>query len=121
MTTARRLRAYGGGNSLKSFATRNTTMTKRQKKPSLKRLPKARLAAAIVPAGRPNTKSSIILHLLNREKGATLAELATATAWQAHSLRGYMSGTLKKKLGLDVASEIVNGTRHYSLSVRSAK
>ena len=96
-------------------------MTKHQKKPDLKRSAKEKSAAENVSSGRANTKSSIILHLLNREKGATLAELATATAWQAHSLRGYMSGTLKKKLGLDVTSKIVNGTRHYSLRGGSAK
>lgn len=96
-------------------------MTKPQKKPGLKRSQKQKLAATTVPSGRPDTKSSIILQLLNRQQGATVAELAAATAWQEHSVRGFMSGTLKKKHGLDVSSETVNGTKHYSLRGGSAK
>lgn len=96
-------------------------MTKHQKKPVPKSSSKVKLAAATVPSGRHNTKSSIILQLLNREKGATVAELAAATAWQEHSVRGFMSGTLKKKRGLDVTSEIVNSARHYSVRGGSAK
>jgi hypothetical protein len=96
-------------------------MTKHQKQLGFKRSPKVKVSAAIIPSDRLNTKSSIILQLLNRKQGATVAELATAAVWQEHSVRGFMSGTLKKKLGLEVASEIVNGTRHYSVRSGSAK
>jgi Protein of unknown function (DUF3489) len=121
MVTARRLRACGGGSSIKVSATRNTTVKKHQKKPAPKSSSKVKLTAATVPSGRPNTKSSIILQLLNRKQGATVAELATATSWQEHSVRGFMSGTLKKKLGLEVMSEIINGNRHYGVRGGSAK
>lgn len=50
------------------------------------------------------TKTDKILKLLQRNTGATLAELAKATAWQKHSLQGFMSGTLKKKRGLKITS-----------------
>lgn len=51
------------------------------------------------------TKQAILIDLLSRAKGATLAELVAATGWQRHSVRGAISGTLKKKLGLAVTSE----------------
>jgi hypothetical protein len=48
------------------------------------------------------TKKDSVLALLQREEGATLAELMTSTGWQAHSVRGFISGTLRKKLRLTV-------------------
>lgn len=62
---------------------------------------------------RKDTKSSLILKLLGRASGATVKELAAATNWQEHSVRGYLSGALKKKMGLLVTSEVTDGTRHY--------
>jgi Protein of unknown function (DUF3489) len=50
------------------------------------------------------TKSQILIALLKRPKGASIPELAKATDWQAHSVRGFVSGTLKKKQGLAIAS-----------------
>ena len=51
------------------------------------------------------TKQAILIDHLSRAKGATLAELVEATGWQPHSVRGAISGTLRKKLGLAVTSE----------------
>ena len=56
------------------------------------------------PAAVKVTKKEAVLTLLQREEGATLAELMYATGWQAHSVRGFISGTLRKKLGLGVTS-----------------
>ena len=68
-------------------------------------------------AGRPGTKAAAITTLLNRESGATLAELTAATGWQPHSVRGFLSGTLKKKLGYAVASErSEDGVRRYRIA-----
>ncbi len=50
-----------------------------------------------------------MIDLLKRKKGATIEEIVEATGWQAHSVRGAISGTLKKKLGLAVTSERVDG------------
>jgi hypothetical protein len=58
----------------------------------------------------------MILQLLGRASGATVKELAAATGWQDHSVRGFLSGTLKKKLKLIVTSVIVDGARHYKIS-----
>jgi hypothetical protein len=51
------------------------------------------------------TKKDLVLALLRRDQGASLDELMTATGWQAHSVRGFLSGTVKKKLGLTVTRE----------------
>lgn len=63
------------------------------------------LDAAEPPSVRPGTKQALLIDLLRRRDGATIDEIVAATGWQAHSVRGAISGTLKKKLGLPVASE----------------
>ena len=61
-------------------------------------------AAQSVPTTREGSKQSAVLDLLRRPNGATLEEIMTATTWQAHTVRGFISGTLGKKLGLTVES-----------------
>lgn len=53
------------------------------------------------------TKQQIVIDLLRRPEGATIEEIANATEWQSHTVRGAMSGALKKKLGLAITSEKV--------------
>lgn len=54
---------------------------------------------------------------MRQTKGATLAEIMEATSWQPHSVRGFVSGTLGKKMGLAVKSEKrEDGTRVYSIA-----
>ena len=60
-------------------------------------------------ATRPGTKQSLLVDLLSRRQGATVAEAVKATGWQPHSVRGAISGGLKKKLRLRVTSEKVDG------------
>ena len=68
------------------------------------------------PAARQGSKTAQILELLKRPGGATLQELMAATEWQPHSVRGFISGTLGKKLGLSVESaKSEEGKRTYSL------
>ena len=50
-------------------------------------------------------KSSRIAKLLTRPGGATIAEMMTMTGWQAHSVRGFLSGALKKRKGLPVSDQ----------------
>ena len=54
--------------------------------------------------GRDGSKKAIILTLLRRKEGATIAEIAKATDWQNHSIRGFISGTITKKMRLAVES-----------------
>ena len=53
---------------------------------------------------RKGSKKAIILELLRRKEGATLAEIGKATNWQNHSIRGFISGTLSKKMRFTVES-----------------
>ena len=58
---------------------------------------------------KPVTKQARLIDLLRRKQGATVAEIGEATGWQAHSVRGAISGLVRKKLGLTVVSEVVEG------------
>ena len=60
-------------------------------------------------------RTAQILELLNKPGGATLKDIMNATGWQAHSVRGFLSGVVGKKLGLGLTSERHDGTRVYSL------
>ena len=65
---------------------------------------------------RPGSKTAKVIALLRKSKGATLAELMKATGWQAHSVRGFLAGTLTKKLGLKIESDKpTEGARLYSV------
>jgi hypothetical protein len=78
-----------------------------------KRAPKAPKKAG---GGRDGSKAAKVLELLKRPDGTTLAELMKATGWQAHSVRGFLSGTIGKKLGLTVTSaKSEDGERSYSV------
>ena len=65
---------------------------------------------------RKGSKTAKILELLKRPGGTTLKGLMAATKWQAHSVRGFLSGTVGKRLGLRVKSnKEANGVRTYSI------
>jgi len=77
-----------------------------------KKAPKAANERAI----REGSKAAQVLDLLKRPEGAKLAELMKATGWQAHSVRGFLSGTISKKMGMAVAStKAEDGERTYSV------
>jgi hypothetical protein len=59
------------------------------------------------------TKQDAILHLLGRPNGTTIGAITQATGWQSHSVRGFLAGTVRKKLGLTLVSEKVDGQRVY--------
>ncbi|HXN42198.1 MAG TPA: DUF3489 domain-containing protein, partial [Myxococcaceae bacterium] len=68
-------------------------------------------------AGRPAaSKQARVIGLLQRPEGATIDEIASAMGWQRHTVRGLISGALKKKLGLDIVSEKTDRGRFYRIS-----
>jgi len=69
----------------------------------------AKTASPKLPSQRAGTKQAQIIAMLQRPEGASVAEIVAATAWQAHSARGVISGMLKKKLGLLVGSTKEDG------------
>jgi len=63
------------------------------------------------------TKAEAIVALLNRKGGASLSELQNATGWQPHSIRGFLSGTVRKRMGLTLeSSKSTDGERRYALN-----
>jgi hypothetical protein len=70
---------------------------------------------APAPKTRQGTKQEKLIAMLRRKQGATIAQIVEATGWQPHTVRGAFAGALKKKLGLIVTSEKVEGTRVYRL------
>jgi hypothetical protein len=58
---------------------------------------------------RAGTKLATVVVLLKRKGGATISDIAAATGWQTHSVRGAISGALKKKMGLSIVSASEDG------------
>ncbi|BBI98678.1 hypothetical protein FGKAn22_03710 [Ferrigenium kumadai] len=64
----------------------------------------------------PSSKQDRLIALMKQGKGSTITEMIEATGWQAHSIRGVISGVLKKRLSLNVISELASdGTRRYRI------
>ncbi len=61
------------------------------------------------PRTRDNSKQATVIQMLQRPEGATIQQIMDATGWQAHTVRGTFAGAFKKKLGLNLASEKVEG------------
>ncbi|MGB7759088.1 MAG: DUF3489 domain-containing protein, partial [Bryobacteraceae bacterium] len=85
--------------------------------PKGKRSRKAATSKDAAPTAREGSKKAIVLELIRRKDGATLAEIAKATHWQFHSIRGLISGSLTKKMGLKIESaKRQDGQRAYTLA-----
>jgi hypothetical protein len=63
----------------------------------------------------PATKQKRLIALLQQPNGATIGELIAATGWQKHSVRGAMTGVLKKRLGYEISSRIETRGRVYRI------
>lgn len=69
------------------------------------------------PVARDSSKKATVLALIRRPEGATLAEIMTATGWQPHSVRGFLSGAIGKRMGLTVESfKSPQGERAYRIA-----
>ena len=71
--------------------------------------PLATPASEPAPAGRSHSKQALVIEMLKRPEGVTIAQICEATGWQAHTVRGTFAGALKKKLGLNIVSEKIEG------------
>lgn len=79
----------------------------------IKAAPAAVPEAAPAPVPAKLNKTELMVQLLTRPQGASIVAMSEATGWLPHSVRGFMAGTLKKKLGMTVTSEKVDGLRIY--------
>jgi hypothetical protein len=101
-------------------ATSRTNKSKPNTKPAKSSATPAKQAKA--DASARSTKQDRILSLLNQRNGATIPELMRATDWQQHSVRGFLAGTVKKKLGLALTSSKSDGElRRYRLETRRGR
>ena len=65
---------------------------------------------------RADSKQALVIGLLQRPEGATIAQIMQATGWQQHTVRGTLAGTLKKRLGLTITStKEAGGQRVYRI------
>jgi hypothetical protein len=71
--------------------------------------PPAPAAAPRERKTREGTKQALVIEMLRRPEGATIAEIAAASDWLHHTIRGFMAGTIKKKLGLEIGSSKEDG------------
>ena len=94
----------------------------RTKRPSAKQAAAPTVKATKASPGRrnPNSKQNQIVTLLRQPKGATLDVLVKTTGWQKHSVRGFLAGTVRKKLKLPLISEKVDGIRTYRIGASRA-
>ena len=80
---------------------------------------KRAIAKDAPPTARDGSKKAIVLDMLKHPEGATLADIMSATDWQAHSVRGFISGSLGKKMGLTVESfKRPDGVRAYRIAAK---
>jgi hypothetical protein len=84
----------------------------------IKRSPKKPTTASAPKTGsnRKPGKIDQVIAMIRRPKGASISDLTKATAWQAHSVRGAISGTLRKKQGLNIVSEKSGDVRLYRIA-----
>jgi hypothetical protein len=95
---------------------RRATVAPAKGKAVKKAAPKKKAPRSARNDAREGSKTATILDLLKRPGGATSKELLKATGWQPHSLRGFLSGTVGKKMGLTVTStKGEDGERSYSV------
>jgi uncharacterized protein DUF3489 len=108
-------------------ATTTTTATKATKAPKAAAATKATKAttakatktakAAPAVTARAGSKTEKVLAMITQTKGATGAEIMKATGWQAHTVRGFISAVIGKKMGLTVTSAANDkGARTYSVA-----
>lgn len=78
-------------------------------------------ASLSAPRVRENSKQAQVVELLKRKQGATIEQISQATGWQAHTVRGFIAGALKKRLGLLVTSDKSEGqARVYRVQAETA-
>jgi Protein of unknown function (DUF3489) len=91
-------------------ASRSTVRKATKPSPRMRSAP-----ASSRPAARPDTKHARIIAMLKKPAGTTIAAIMAATDWQQHSVRGFLAGVVRKKLGLNLVSDQTDKGRVYRI------
>ena len=94
--------------------TRSRPVNASRRKPSKRPVPVGVVSGALAKT-RSGTKNAQIVAMLQDRKGRTIASIMAATGWQQHSVRGFLAGVVRKKLGLNLVSEPGEGGRVYRI------
>ncbi len=112
------LGAVGTPRNGRGVETMETTMANRIRQPKKTETPATAKAKTVAGRGRrgPKTKKEIAIALLDRPRGASLAEMQRAVGWREHSVRGFLAATVKKIPGVTLVSEKTeDGPRRYRI------
>ncbi len=93
--------------------TRSKVRAKAKPRLGAKGRSKAKPAKPVVDQKPGKSKQATVLALLSRSSGTTVTAIMEATGWQAHSVRGFLAGVVRRKLALTLQSEKTDGERVY--------
>jgi hypothetical protein len=96
--------------------TAKRTKPARGKDRSNPRAKPAKTNKAVAGSTRAGTKQEAVLTLLKQPKGTTIGAIMKVTGWQPHSVRGFLAGVVRKKLGLALVSDKTDDDRHYRIA-----
>ena len=115
MTSSRKAALRSAKPSKPALGKRGTPRTAAKIKPTGKTVPTMSQSPERTVRQRAGSKQSQVLQMLAKPAGATIEAIMTATGWQAHSVRGALSGAIKKDRGLTVLSEKTEAGRTYRI------
>jgi Protein of unknown function (DUF3489) len=109
-----------GGKKTVSRSEAGTTRKAAKPKPGARPTVGQRSRSPSQETGRPESKQSQIIAMLRAANGATIEAMMHATGWRQHSVRGFLAGVIRKKLGLNLLSVKAKAGRIYRITDRTA-
>ena len=105
----------------KTKPTQAASVTRQRKTAAAKSYSKVRKVSAAKPKGRgampSQCKQDLVIQMLRRQSGVTIKDIIAKTGWQPHSVRGFFSGLVKRKLKLPLGSAVgKDGVRRYHIA-----
>ena len=115
-TTSRSDGKKTAGHNIEAGTTRKAAKPKPSAPPTVGQRPRS----PSHETGRPESKQSQIIAMLRAPNGATIEAMVHATGWRQHSVRGFLAGVIRKKLGLNLELVKAKAGRIYRITDRTA-